>query len=145
MADVDAGRHLMDASGRASRVVANRRLLPLIKYVMKLKLRHLREGPKQILFDVGVEGLELLALRSRALDVPVLLAEGLVVNFAGRAAVYAEQYLEDGEAGVVHAHKLAAFARELQLVTLSGAFRGRNFQKILLASGSWTVPVVQQL
>ena len=110
---MDAGRHLMDAIGRARRVVANRRLLPLIKYIMKLKLRHLREGPKQILFDVGVEGFQLLALRSRALDVPVLFAEGLVINFAGGATIYAEQYLEDGEAGVVHADKLAAFAGEL--------------------------------
>jgi hypothetical protein len=114
VADVDAGRHLvMYAVGRARGVVAVRGLITLIEYVVKLKLRYLRKRPEQIFLDIGVKCLQLLALRSRTLDVPVLFAKRFVVYFSGRPSIYTEQYLENGEAGVVHAHQLTAFAREL--------------------------------
>ena len=49
---------------------------------MELKLRNRWKSPEQILLDVGVKGPQLLALNTRPLDVPVLLAQLLMITVA---------------------------------------------------------------
>lgn len=52
---------------------------------MELKLRNRWKSPEQILLNIGVKGPQLLALNARPLDVPVLLAQLLVVAVAARS------------------------------------------------------------
>ena len=73
MADVDAGRDLQEPGLSGGGVLCSRRGVG-IDDLLKLELRHRREGPQEVLLDVGVEAPQLLALGTSPFDIPILPA-----------------------------------------------------------------------
>ena len=120
-------------------------MVPLAKNTLKLKLRHLRKRPQQILLNIGVKSLQLLALRARPLDIPILLTKELIIDIALLASINIKENLKKRQARIVDSHQLVAFACELQLVSLRIFFACRGLNETLLALRSRPVSVIQKL